>query len=442
MKKFSYSQIFTIAYPILFSTLMEQLVGMTDTAFLGRVGQVELGASALGNIFYMTVFMLGMGFCVGTQILMGRRNGQGKYLSIGKIFYHSLAFLLFMAAVLFGLTHLFASDFLELIIQSPNVCKATESYLNWRVYGFFFAFINILFRSFYVATTHTRTLTLNSVVMVSCNILFNYILIFGKFGVPAFGIAGAALGSTMAEAVSTLFFVIYTHRHVPYAKYGLNILPKFRFHILGKMLGISVWTMVQNFISLSTWFLLFLAVEHLGERELAVTNIIRNISSFTYMLVIAMSSTASTLVSNLMGNGEYEAVRPMLMKTIRLNFIILVPILLLIGLLPDAVMGIFTDDASLIEAGYGPLYMLLFSYVLTIPSQIIFNAVAATGNTRRGLCIEVIALSIYSLYIIVAIFHYKVSLTWCWFSEFVYGFWEIVLSVPYLRSGKWKQTRI
>ena len=442
MRKFSYSEIFTIAYPILFSTLMEQLVGMTDAAFLGRVGQVELGASALGNIFYMTVFMLGMGFCIGTQILMGRRNGQGKFKSIGKIFYHSLAFLLFMAAALFTLSHFFVDDLLESIIHSPNVCQATESYLDWRVYGFFFAFINTLFRAFYVATTHTKTLTLNSIVMVSCNILFNYILIFGKFGVPAFGIAGAAMGSTMAECVSTIFFVVHTHRHVPYEKYGLNIIPKFKFKILGEMLGISIWTMIQNFISLSTWFLLFLGVEHLGERELAVTNIIRNISSFTYMLVIAMASTASTLVSNLMGNRESESVAPMLLKTIRLNFMILVPILIIIGLFPDAVMSIFTNDKSLISAGYGPLYMLLCSYIFTIPSQILFNAVAGTGNTRTALFIEIIALSFYTLYIIVAIFYYKVSLTWCWFSEFVYGFWEIVLSVPYLRSGKWKKKTI
>ncbi|MCI5507472.1 MAG: MATE family efflux transporter, partial [Bacteroidales bacterium] len=76
---YKYSQIWTIAYPILLSTLMEQLIGMTDTAFLGRVGEIELGASALGGIFYVTVFMLGLGFSIGAQILMARRNGEGKY---------------------------------------------------------------------------------------------------------------------------------------------------------------------------------------------------------------------------------------------------------------------------------------------------------------------------------------------------------------------------
>lgn len=108
---FSYSQIWKIAFPILISTLMEQLIGITDTAFLGRVGEVELGASALGGIFFITVFMLGLGFSIGAQILMGRRNGEGNYQRIGSIFYHSLGFLLVLATVLFLLTRQFCLTF-------------------------------------------------------------------------------------------------------------------------------------------------------------------------------------------------------------------------------------------------------------------------------------------------------------------------------------------
>lgn len=210
MHYYSFKQIGNIAYPILISTLMEQLIGTTDTAYLGRVGEVELGASALGGIFFVVVFMLGMGFSIGAQILMSRRNGESNFRHIGGIFYHSVAFLLALALLLFVCTRAFAPIILEHAIQSPRVLAATESYLHWRIYGFFFAFINLMFRGFYVATTHTRTLTLNSVVMVLSNVVFNYVLIFGHWGCPALGIAGAAIGSCMAEAVSTVFFV-YTH---------------------------------------------------------------------------------------------------------------------------------------------------------------------------------------------------------------------------------------
>ena len=66
---------------------MEQLIGMTDTAFLGRVGEVELGASAIAGVFYMVIFMVAFGFSIGAQILIARRNGERQYKEIGDLFY-------------------------------------------------------------------------------------------------------------------------------------------------------------------------------------------------------------------------------------------------------------------------------------------------------------------------------------------------------------------
>ena len=85
--KYTYKQIWLIAYPILISLLMEQMIGMTDTAFLGRVGEVELGASAIAGVFYMVIFMVAFGFSIGAQILIARRNGERQYKEIGDLFY-------------------------------------------------------------------------------------------------------------------------------------------------------------------------------------------------------------------------------------------------------------------------------------------------------------------------------------------------------------------
>lgn len=71
--KYTYKQIWTISYPILISLIMEQLIGMTDTAFLGRVGEIELGASAIAGVYYLA-FHDGSGFSIGAQILIARRK--------------------------------------------------------------------------------------------------------------------------------------------------------------------------------------------------------------------------------------------------------------------------------------------------------------------------------------------------------------------------------
>ena len=100
---FSYKQIWLIAYPILISLLMEHMINVTDTAFLGHVGEVELGASALAGVLYMAIYMLGFGFSIGVQILIARRNGEQKYGEIGGIFMQGAFFLLALATVKFFL---------------------------------------------------------------------------------------------------------------------------------------------------------------------------------------------------------------------------------------------------------------------------------------------------------------------------------------------------
>ena len=91
---YSYRNIWRVAYPILISLVMEQMIGLTDTAFLGRVGEVELGASAIAIIYYIILFMIGFGFSIGAQIIIGRRNGEGRFKDTGKVFWNGLYFLL------------------------------------------------------------------------------------------------------------------------------------------------------------------------------------------------------------------------------------------------------------------------------------------------------------------------------------------------------------
>ena len=106
--KYSYKQIWTITFPILISLIMEQMIGMTDTAFLGRVGEIELGASAIAGVYYLAIFMMAFGFSIGAQILIARRNGEGNYKEIGPIFYQGIYFLLAMAVILFTFSIVFS----------------------------------------------------------------------------------------------------------------------------------------------------------------------------------------------------------------------------------------------------------------------------------------------------------------------------------------------
>lgn len=440
--KYSYKQIWVIAYPILISLVMEQLIGMTDTAFLGRVGEIELGASAIAGVYYLAIFMLAFGFSFGAQILIARRNGEGNYKAIGPIFYQGIYFLLVVAAILFTLSIVFSPHILKTIISSPNIYGAAESYIHWRVYGFFFSFIMVMFRAFFVGTTQTKTLTLNSVVMVLSNVIFNYILIFGKFGFPKLGIAGAAIGSSLSELVSVIFFIIYTWKRIDCKKYALNILPKFKGETLKRILNISVWTMIQNFVSLSTWFLFFLFVEHLGERSLAIANIIRNVSGIPFMIAMAFAATCGSLVSNLIGAGEQACVRGTINQHIRIGYVFVLPILLLFCLFPDVILRIYTDSPELRDASIPSLWVLCSAYLVLVPANVYFQSVSGTGNTRTALGLELCVLTIYMIYSVYIILYLKVDVAFSWTTEIVYGFFTLLFCYWYMKKGNWQKKKI
>ena len=137
---YTYRQIWLINYPVMLSILMEQLINITDAVFLGHVGEVELGASALGSIYYLAIYMLGFGFSVGAQILIARRNGEKQYHRIGAIFTQGTLFLLVIATCVFILSKVYSPQLLHLMIKSKDVYHAAIDYMDWRVYGFFFSY--------------------------------------------------------------------------------------------------------------------------------------------------------------------------------------------------------------------------------------------------------------------------------------------------------------
>ena len=440
--KYSYKQIWIISYPILVSLLMEQMIGMTDTAFLGRVGEIELGASAIAGVYYMAIFMLAFGFSIGAQILIARRNGEQRYKEIGSIFYQGIYFLMMLAVTIFALSMYFSPHILKSIVSSSHIYEAASSYMNWRIFGFFFSFVGVMFRAFFVGTTQTKTLTLNSVVMVCSNVVFNYILIFGKFGFPQLGIAGAAIGSSLAELVSVLFFILYTWRRVDCRKFGLNKLPRFQSKVLKGILNVSLWTMIQNFFSLSTWFMFFLYIEHLGERALAVSNIIRNVSGIPFMIVMAFAATCGSLVSNLIGAGDKEYVQGTIRQHIRIAYVCVLPILAFFALCPDLILRIYTDIPELRQASTPALWVLCSAYLLMIPGNIYFQAVSGTGNTRTALGLELCVLVIYVVYITYVILYLRVDVAICWTTEHVYALFILIASYLYIKKGNWQKKKI
>ena len=421
---------------------MEQMIGLTDTAFLGRVGEVELGASAIAIVYYMVLFMIGFGFSIGAQIIIGRRNGEGRFKDTGKVFWNGLYFVLGLSGIIILLSELLTPWMMKFMVSSTAIYDAALSYVRWRLPGMVFAFCTAMFRAFYVGTTQTKTLTLNSIVMVLSNVVFNYILIFGKFGIPALGITGAAIGSSLAELVSLIFFIIYTRVGCDRRKYGLDKAARFEKDELKSMMPVCTWTMIQHTISISTWLIFFLYIEHLGERALAISNITRSVSGLIWVVLQAFSSTCSTLVSNIIGEGHQDKVPSLIKRILKLSYGIVSVMIILFCLFPEAIARIYTDIPDLITASVPAMVVMCSSYFLAVGGQVFFLAVSGTGSTKTAFRLELIALAVYMIYCTVIIGIMKLDVAICWTAEHVYSGALLICSWWYIRSGRWKNRSI
>ena len=435
-------QIWNVSYPIFLSLLAQNIINVTDTAFLGRVGEVELGASAMGGLYYICVFTIAFGFSTGSQIVMARRNGERRYKDVGPVMIQGVFFLLSLAAVMFALSRFFAGDIMRVMISSDTILMATEEFLDWCVFGFFFSFVNVMFRALFIGITRTKVLTLNAIVMALTNVLLDYLLIFGKGGFPEMGIKGAAIASVAAEGVSIVFFLVYTRLTVDIKKYALNQFRSFDVKLLRRVLDISIFTMLQYFISLSTYFLLFVAVEHLGQRELAVANIVRSVYIVLLIPVNSLSTATNSFVSNSIGAGHKDQVIPIIRKIAGISLGIVAVCVFIACIFPSAILSIYTNDASLVQASIPSLYVISGALLIAAVANIVFNGVTGTGNTRSAFAMEVVTLIFYTLFIYVAGMRLHLPVAICFLTEVIYYSGLLLASVIYLKKAAWQNKKI
>ena len=438
----SNKNIFKITYPIFLTLLAQNIINVTNTAFLGRVGEVELGASAIGGVFYFAIYMIGFGFSQGAQILIGRRNGEKNYAQIGPIFNNSLLFNFLLSVIIFGFSVKGVPHIMKLLVSSEHVYNASIAYLNWRIYGFFFSFINVIFRGLYVGITQTRILTTSAVLMAITNIIFDYTLIFGHFGFPQLGIEGAGISSVIAEAVTLMYLVLHTIFRTNMKLYGLLEFKKVELKTILTILNLSIFIMFQYFISISTWFMFFIFIERMGEQPLAVSNIGRSLYILLMIPGSALSTSVNTLVSNLIGAGRKEEVIPFIKRVIRIVLLMVVPLLLLTFAFPQLFARIYTDDAGLILACIPVMRVVSVAMIFCAVGNIIFNGVSGTGNTRTAFAIEFLTLFFYLSYVYYTAIIHPSTVAVVWMSEFLY--WTII-GTPgywYLLKGNWRKKEI
>lgn len=434
--------IWTIAYPIIFGNLAQTLITLTDTAFLGRVSAIALGASMMAGIYYYVFSTLAWGFAMGIQIIVARRLGEGRLERIGVIFEHGLVFVLLLSVSLFLLQHYFTTDILEKIVKSPNIYSKAMEYMDYRHYGIIFVCFNFLFRALYIGLSNTKVISYTTAIMAAVNIFLDYALIFGKLGFPEMGVGGAALASVCAEISALLFFIGYTLIRLPLKTYMLFYFHRLEGWLIRSILKLAFPTMIQKLLSFGTWFIFFALVEHMGEGPIAESGIVRSVYMLIMIPVFAFGATANTLTSRLIGEGKQAEVMPTVFKTIGQGLLAILPVLLCCLFFPHLVLSVYTDDLALATASIPSLLVVCGASIAMTFGMPLFEAVSGTGNTTYALILETLVLIVYSFSIWFFASYVGTHVAWVWTSEFTYGALIGLVSWLYLRFTHWQRKKI
>jgi putative MATE family efflux protein len=433
----SYRNIFSIALPIMVGSFANNIINVVDTALLGRVGQVELGAGAIGGIFYFILIMIGFGFNTGMQIIVARRVGEGKPEEVGRIFRHHVVILAAYALVAFITLRFFGDAILDFLISSNDVQHASSSFILYRSYGVFFGLANACFLSFYIGIGRTRIANYTTLTLALINGLLAYAFIFGRWGFPEMGIAGAGLASSIAEALVTVIYIVYTLRAGFAQQYGLTVKVPWDNALVKSMMALSYPLVFQYMLTIVTWFAFFVIIENLGEEPLAVSNVVKAIYIFWGIPTWALGSTANTMVSNLIGQGKSDLVKTTIRKICSFNFLLMVFLCALMWLFMNPVISLFTSDAALFEDVKRIMPTIIIALLVFSNAFVVLLAVSGTGSSRMSFLIELTSISLYTVFAWLTARVWLQPLSIIWGAEILYWVLTLSLGLLYFRYGNW-----
>ncbi|WP_343702249.1 MATE family efflux transporter [Chitinophaga sp.] len=431
-------QVIAIAAPISLSLVLPQINHMTNAAFLGHLGEFPFAVNGIAGIYYLVMHMIAYGLNNGLQVLFARRAGERNYAGMGRYFSNGFVLALLFSLFAIAITYTLAPLFFGGSLHDPQIREAAVSFIRIRIWGLPFLMLMGLCNAFYIGTGHTRLLAITSLFQEVTNIVLDYGLIFGKLGLPAMGLNGAAVASIIAEAVGfVVAYLILTGLKFP-VKYHLFARLKPDFAAMRNILTVSAPLIVQFLFGIGSWLVFFIFIEHLGQRPLAVSNMMRSIFGLFGIFTWALAATCNTMVSNLIGQGREEDVLKAVRKIAGFAFICAAAVCLLINLLPYQLLRMYTADKSLITTAIPSIRVCTAVTLLSSVTAVTFNGVTGTGRTRVNMLIEVSAVIIYLVYCVLVVERWRSPLHWAWGAEFVY--WIIMggLALWYLRSGRWK----
>ncbi|MDQ7084786.1 MAG: MATE family efflux transporter [Sulfurovum sp.] len=431
-------KILKMAIPAGINSLLDMLQVITDLIMVGRISAFAVVAVGLGLQSLMFVFAILTLLQVGTSALLSRFVGSNNMTRASTGLSTLLVFAFFLSLPVMLFWYVVASDVYVWFGTDIEVIALGASYVQMLTWMLPFVFVKLVFVTALNATGDTKTpmyVKLGSIVL---NVILNYLLIFGNFGFPQMGVAGAALGTVI---VNILEFMIYLWLYI---KAKTLYIPVWHYSttLLRRALKVGVPASFERTLTFGSFMLFTLIIADYGTEVLAGYQIGLRVEGLAFMPGIGFTIAAMTLMGQGLGAKKPEQAREDVLLILKYTVGLMFILSFFMIFMPEQIVWIFTDDRQTIEEASLYLRIVGLSQIPLAFNFVLSGALRGAGDTKRTLKINLV--SLWFVRILPALF-----LSW-YFNDIIFVYLAMISDTlvkaiwlwKTFQQGEWKKIKV
>lgn len=391
-----------ITIPVALQNLLNNLLNLVDTLMIGQLGETTVAAVGLANKVFFVFSLLMFGISSGSSILASQYFGRREMIGIRRVLRMSILMGV-GGSILFVLPALFAPQFvMRIFTPSSNTIKIGAIYLGVIAISYPLTAVTVSFVAILRSMNYVRIPVVITSIAIVVNITLNYVLIFGKFGFPEMGVAGAALATLIARVVEflSLLIIVYRHKvgdggvgdfiHTKYDKAKAGGKPFLDAGFISRYLHTALPVIANEFMWGLGVTMYSLVYGRMGDEATAAITITGTVESLVMVVFFGICHAAAVVLGNELGADEFEKAETHAKYYMVIEFGLSLVGAVLAILLRDVVVILF----PLSEVGGIYIRNVLLVFAITMPIRmlnalIIVSILRSGGDTRAALFLDV-----------------------------------------------------
>ncbi|WP_304086940.1 MATE family efflux transporter [Peptostreptococcus stomatis] len=381
--------ILTMSAPIVVSMMVQSLYNVVDSIFVAQISEEAITAVSMAFPFQQLMMSVGIGTAIGVNSLLARNLGAKQFSQVNKIANNGLllAFLSFIAFFMMGL--LLSDKLITIQTDNQEIIYHGPVYLRICLMGSLGIFTHLMFERLLQATGKTMYTMIAQISGALMNIILDPIMIFGWFGMPAMGLAGAALATVISQYIGALVVAYLCIRKEKDIDIGFRYM-KPDFKIIRDIYAVGIPSIIMISISSVTIFSMNQILAKFSITAVALLGIYFKLQSFIFMPVFGLNNGIIPIVAYNYGAGNKERMRETIFLGMRYAVTIMLIGTLIMMVFPDKLLGMFNASDQMMDIGRVAFRIICISFPFAAISIISIGVFQAIGKGTLSMIISII----------------------------------------------------